>query len=192
MRQLLVFNQVSLDGYISDARGDMSWAHRDDPEWTAYVSNNASGGGELLFGRVTYQQMASYWPTPMALESMPVVAKQMNELPKVVFSRTLEQASWQNTRLFKTDIVDAVRKLKRETGPGLVLMGSGSIVSQLAQHGLVDEFQLVVNPIVLGSGKSMFTGVKHSFELELTNTRRFENGNVVLSYRLAGSARAQP
>ena len=191
MRNLLVFNQVSLDGYICDAHGDMSWAHKNDPEWTQWVSNNASGGGELLFGRVTYQQMASFWPTPAALHSMPVVAQRMNEARKVVFSRTLEQASWQNTKLIKTDIVAAVRQLKSEPGPGLVLMGSGSIVSQLAEHGLVDEYQLVINQIVLGSGKSMFEGVKRRFELALTNSRRFENGNVVLSYRLAGSARAQ-
>ena len=186
MRKLLVFNQVSLDGYIADARGDMSWAHKDDPEWREYVSNNASGDGELLFGRVTYQHMESFWPTAIAAQSMPVVAKRMNEATKVVFSRTLEQASWQNTQLIKTDLPGAVRELKSKPGPGLVLMGSGSIVSQLAQHGLVDEFQVVVNPIVLGSGKSMFDGVKKSFALELTNTRRFENGNVVLSYRLAG------
>ena len=185
MRKLLVFNQVSMDGYIADAQGDMSWAHKDDPEWREYVSNNASGNGELLFGRITYQQMESFWPTPAAAQSMPVVAKRMNEATKVVFSRTLERASWQNTQLIKTDLPGAVRKLKSEPGPGLVLMGSGSIVAQLAQHGLVDEFQVVVHPIVLGSGKSMFEGVKKSFGLQLTNTRRFENGNVVLSYALA-------
>ena len=158
MRKLLVFNQVSLDGYIADAHGDMSWAHKDDPEWREYVSNNASGDGELLFGRVTYQQMESFWPTPMAAQSMPVVAKRMNEATKVVFSRTLERASWQNTQLIKTDLPGAVRKLKSAAGPALVLMGSG---------------------------KSMFEGVKQSFELALTNTRRFENGNVVLSHTLA-------
>jgi dihydrofolate reductase len=128
--------------------------------------------------------MQSFWPSPMAAQSMPVVAKRMNEATKVVFSRTLEKASWQHTQLIKTDLPGAVRKLKSEPGPILVLMGSGSIVSQLAQHGLVDEFQMVVNPIVLGSGKSMFDGVKQSFELQLTNTRRFDNGNVVLSYGL--------
>ncbi len=185
MRKLLVFNQVSLDGYIADAHGDMQWAHKDDPEFRQYVANNASGDAVLLFGRVTYQQMASFWPTPMAAQSMPIVAKRMNEASKVVFSRTLDSAPWHNTQLIKTDLASAVRKLKSEPGPGLVLMGSGSIVSQLAQQGLVDEYQMVVNPIVLGSGKSMFEGVKNSFNLRLENTRRFENGNVVLSYSLA-------
>jgi len=185
MQKLLVFNQVSLDGYIADAHGDMSWAHKDDAEWREYVSKNASGEGVLLFGRVTYQQMASFWPTARAHETMPVVAKRMNEATKVVFSRTLEAAPWQNTRLVKTDLTGTVRELKSQAGPGLVLMGSASIVSQLAQHGLVDEFQLVVNPVVLGAGKTMFEGVKSRFDLRLEDTRRFKNGNVVLSYSLA-------
>ncbi|HEY5372222.1 MAG TPA: dihydrofolate reductase family protein [Polyangiaceae bacterium] len=185
MRKLLVFNQVSLDGYIADARGDMSWAHKDDEEWRAFVSNNASGEGELLFGRVTYQQMASFWPTAIAIQSMPIVAKRMNEATKVVFSRTLGEATWHNTQLVKTDLVGTVRQLKSQPGPGLVLMGSGSVVSQLAEQGLVDEYQLVVNPIVLGTGKSMFDGVKTGFGLRLNDTRRFKNGNVVLSYSLA-------
>ncbi|MEP7050541.1 MAG: dihydrofolate reductase family protein [Pseudomonadota bacterium] len=186
MRKLLVFNQVSLDGYIADAGGDMSWAHKDDAEWREYVASNASGEGELLFGRVTYEQMASFWPTPMAAQSMPVVAKRMNEARKVVFSRTLDQATWHNTQLIKTDLAGTVRQLKSQAGPGLVLMGSGSVVSQLAQHGLVDEYQVVVNPLVLGSGKTMFEGVKKGFGLQLKDVRRFQNGNVVLSYSLAG------
>jgi dihydrofolate reductase len=185
MRKLLVFNQVSLDGFIADARGDMSWARKDDPEWREYVANNARGDSDMLFGRVTYEHMASFWPTPLAMQTMPIVAKRMNEASKVVFSRTLGSATWQNTRLVKADLAESVRELKRQPGPTLLLMGSGSIVSQLAQHGLVDEYQLVVNPIVLGTGKSMFEGVTRAFGLQLKDTRRFTNGNVVLSYSLA-------
>src|SRR3954468_11008163 len=98
MRQLSVFNQVSLDHFIANQAGDMSWAHKHDPEWTEWVASNASGGGELLFGRVTYQQRASFWPTQAASEVMPVVAERMNRLPKVVFSRSLAAAEWHNTR----------------------------------------------------------------------------------------------
>ena len=98
MRTLGVFNQVSLDGYFTDANGDMSFARKDvgDAEWHAFVAGNASGGGTLLFGRITYELMASFWPTPLAAKLMPVVAERMNSLPKVVFSRTLRQASWSN------------------------------------------------------------------------------------------------
>ena len=182
MRQLSVFNQVSLDGFIADAEGDMSWAHKHDAEWNDWVANNASGGGELLFGRVTYQQMAGFWPTPQALEAMPVVAERMNNLRKVVFSRSLPQAEWHNTRLIKTDLAAAVKQLKAETGPNLVVMGSASIVSQLAQHDLIDSIQVVINPLILGTGKALFPTVTKHLNLKLTASRVFQNGNVALSY----------
>jgi dihydrofolate reductase len=91
--------------------------------------------------------MASYWPTPMAGQHVPVVAAQMNTLPKVVFSRTLDQASWNNTRLVKGDLVSEIRKLKDESGTGMAIMGSGSIISQLAGEHLIDEYQIVLDPV---------------------------------------------
>jgi dihydrofolate reductase len=187
MRKLIVFNNITLDGYFTDKNGDMSWAHRDDndAEWNAYAADNAQGGGLLLFGRITYELMASYWPTPAALKTNPVVAQQMNNLQKIVFSRTLDQASWRNTKLVKGDIAAEVRKLKKEPGEGMVLMGSGSIVSQLTQERLIDEYQIVVNPLVLGKGRTMFDGIHDKLNLKLTKTRSFGNGNVVLCYEPA-------
>jgi dihydrofolate reductase len=183
MRRLVAFNQVSLDGYFTDSNGDMSWAKASrDPEFQAFVEGNASGGGELLFGRITYDLMASYWPTPLALENDPVVAERMNNLPKVVFSRTLKKASWNNTRLVKGDLAAEIRKMKNEPGQGMVILGSGSIVSQLAREGLIDEFQFVVNPIVLGRGRTTFEGVDKRLPLKLTKTRAFRNGSVLLCY----------
>lgn len=164
MRKLLVFNHVSLDGYFVDANGAMSFAHKDNQneEWNAFVEGNASGGGMLLFGRVTYELMASFWPTPFAAESMPVVAKQMNNLSKVFFSRTLDKSLWNNTKLMKGDLTNEIRNMKREPGEGMVILGSGSIVSQLAQHGLIDEYQSIVNLGALGKGRTMLDGVKES------------------------------
>ena len=182
MRKVIAFEQVSLDGFFVDGKGDMSWAHKQDPEWNAFAGSNASGDGALLFGRVTYEMMASFWPTPQAMESMPAVAEGMNRMPKFVFSRTLKKASWKNTTLVKGDVAAQVRKLKSESGPGMAILGSGSIVSQLAQARLIDEFQIVVIPIVLGQGKTLFTGVTGRLPLKLINTRAFGNGNVVLSY----------
>ncbi len=186
MRKLVVFNHVSLDGYFVDGNGDMSWAKagHEDEEWNSFVADNASGGGVLVFGRITYEMMAGFWPTPFALENMPVVAERMNNLPKVVFSRTLDKASWNNTKLVKSDMAAEIRKMKQEAGEGMVILGSGSIVSQLTQDGLIDEYQVVVNPIVLGNGRTMFEGVKQKLKLKLklTKTRAFGNGNVFLSY----------
>jgi dihydrofolate reductase len=185
MRSLIVFNHVSLDGYFVDKKGDMRWAHKQDPEWNEFVAGNARGGGVLLFGRVTYEMMASYWPTPMAAQNSPAVAEHMNNLQKVVFSRTLDRASWNNTKLVKGDLATEVRKMKQESGQGLVIMGSGTIVSQLAQEGLIDEFQIVVCPIVIGSGRTLFEGVKEKLNLKLTKSRCFGNGNVYTCYEPA-------
>jgi dihydrofolate reductase len=182
MRSLSVFNNMSLDGFIADAHGDMQWAHRQDPEWLAFTSENASGEATFLFGRVTYQMMAGFWPTPAARQAMPDVAKSMNGSQKVVFSRTLKQADWENTRLLQGSLEAEVRKLKQETGPNLLIMGSGSIVAQLTQARLIDTYQVIVQPVVLGGGKSMFAGVKDRLNLKLKNSRPFSNGNVVLWY----------
>ena len=182
MRKLIVLNSVTLDGYFSDGGGDMSWAHKNDAEWNSFIKGNASGDGTLLFGRKTYELMASYWPTPMAMKNDPVVAEGMNKLPKVVFSRTLDKATWSNTKLVKDDLAAAVREMKGEPGNVMVILGSGSIVSQLAQEGLIDEFQIALNPVVLGKGKTLFEGVKSKLNLQLTNSRTFQNGNVFLCY----------
>ena len=188
MRKLVVFNSTSLDGYFTDATGDRSVAHHKegDAEWDAFVAGNASGGGVLLFGRKTYELMAGFWPTPAAAQMMPVVAERMNNLPKVVFSRTLDKATWTNTKLVKEDLVGAVRKMKAEPGEDMAILGSGSIVSQLAPHGLIDEYQIVVIPVVLGKGRTLFEGVQDKVPLKLTKTRAFRNGNVLLCYEPIG------
>lgn len=188
MRRLRVFNHVSLDGYFVDAKGDMSWAHKSDPEWSAFSAENASGsGGELLFGRITYELMASYWPTEAARAAAPVVAEGMNRMPKVVFSRTLDTVSWSNTRLVKGGLVEEVRRMKQSPGRDLLIFGSGTLVSQLAREGLIDRFQLVVNPIVLGKGRTLFEGIPERFSLKLKATRAFQNGNVLLDYEPLGA-----
>ena len=183
MGRLMVFNSVSLDGYYTGANGDLSWAYanRNDAEWNSFVEGNAKGEGMLLFGRVTYDMMVSYWPTPAAQKDMPVIAAGMNRARKIVFSRTLDTSSWNNTRVVRGDIAAEVRKLKQESGPGMVILGSGSIVAQLV--GLIDEYQFVVIPVVIGSGKTMFEGIQQKINLKLTKTRTFGNGNVLLCYQ---------
>jgi dihydrofolate reductase len=184
MRKLIVFNQVSMDGYFVDMNGDMSWAHNvnKDKEWDAFVAANASGGGQLIFGRITYELMTSYWPTPFAMQTDPIVAEGMNNLPKVVFSRTLDKASWNNTKLVKDGMAAEIRRMKNEPGNVMVIMGSGNIISQLTQERLIDEYQIVVIPVALGKGRTMFDGIKEKLSLKLTNTRTFGNGNVLLCY----------
>jgi dihydrofolate reductase len=186
MRKVVVFNHVTLDGYFVDNKGDMSWAHRKEgAEWSKFAADNTSAGagGQMLFGRITYQLMASYWPTPAAAKADPVLADAMNSARKIVFSRTLDKGSWKNTKVVKGDLTAEVRQMKREPGKDILIFGSGTIVSQLSQEGLIDEYKIIVNPLVLGKGRTMFDGVKDKMTLKLSNTRAFGNGNVLLTYQ---------
>jgi dihydrofolate reductase len=187
MRKLRVFESISVDGYFTDGAGQIRWAHggADDPDFAAWVSGNASSGGELLFGRKTYQEMEAFWPTPMAAEQMPAVAKGMNAAKKYVASRTI-QPTWNNTHLLKGDLVAAVRALKASSGPdiasAIVILGSGSVAAQLGEAGLIDEYQFVIVPVALGAGRSVFTKGR---ALRLVDQRAFRNGNVVVTYAAA-------
>jgi len=187
MQKLIVFNHVSLDGYFVDAQGSMNWAKMvdHDREWNDFVAENAKGDGALLFGRKTYELMIQYWPTPMAVKHDPVVAERMNAMQKFVVTKTLEKAAWNNTTLLKGDAAEVVRKLKSESSRGLCILGSGMLVARLAEEKLIDEFQVVVNPVVLGKGRTMFEGVKEKLALQMKKARAFKNGCVFLCYEPA-------
>jgi dihydrofolate reductase len=180
MRKLRVFESISVDGYFTDAHGDIQWAHggREDPEFAAWVGGNASGGGELLFGRKTYQMMEAFWPTPLAARQMPDVAKGMNAAKKHVASRTIEP-TWKNTHLLAGELTAAVRALKKSKGPDITVLGSGSVAAQLGEAGLVDEYQFVIIPVALGAGRTVFTKGR---PLRLVDQRAFRCGNVVVTY----------
>ena len=184
MRKLSVFNQISVDGYFKTPSGDIRWMHQpdDDEEFKQFTTDNAVAGGVLVFGRKTYETMASFWPTPAAAEQFPEVAREMNRVPKVVFSKTLDKASWNNTTIVKGDLVAEVKKMKSEPGEPMAILGSGSIVSQLTQAGLIDEYQILVIPVVLGEGTTMFDGARKMMNLTLTKTRTFRNGKAFLVY----------
>jgi dihydrofolate reductase len=178
--KLRVFESISVDGYFTDRQGAIAWAHsgREDPEFGAWVASNASGGGILLFGRITYQMMEAFWPTPAAAAQMPEVARGMNASPKLVASRTIEP-SWTNSRLIEGDLIESVRTLKAQDERGITVLGSGSVAAQLGEAGLVDEYQFVVLPIALGGGRTVFT---KGTSLRLLEQRAFRCGNVVLTY----------
>ena len=146
----------------------------------------------LLFGRVTYEMMASYWPTNQAIESDPIVAHLMNTLPKIVFSRTLQKTDWQNTRLVKTDFIKEVSALKEQPGKDLCILGSSDLAVSFLEAGLLDEIRILVNPIVLGAGKPLFKGIKDRLKLKLLKTRIFKNGNILLYYQPIGNEMVQP
>ena len=182
MRKLFVFNLVSLDGFFEGPNRDISW-HNVDAEFNEYAVELLNSVDMLLFGRVTYELMAGYWPTPDVMKNDPIVAERMNNLPKIVFSRTLlDKVDWNNTRLVKDNIEEEIKNIKKQQGKDIALLGSGSIMSRFAQHGLIDEYRIMVNPIVLGSGNPLFKGIENRLHLKLLKTRTFRNGNVLLYY----------
>jgi dihydrofolate reductase len=173
---------VSLDGYFEGPDRDINW-HLVDEEFNQFAIQQTSSVDTILFGRVTYELMASYWPTPAATTDDPMIADLMNRLPKIVFSRTLQNAEWNNTRLIKDHIAEEILALKRQPGKDLALFGSANLLSTLIQMGLIDEHRIIVNPLVLGRGTPLFQGITEKLNLKLLKTRVFTNGNVLLYYQ---------
>ncbi len=186
MRKLFAFNLVSLDGFFEGPNQKLDW-HNVDQEFNTFASEQASAADVLLFGRVTYQMMAGFWPTPEAIAADPVVAGLMNSLPKVVFSTTLGKAEWNNTRLVKDHVAEEVLKLKQQPGKDLALFGSADLLATLMQLDLVDEHRLLVNPVVLGDGHPLFNRAKDRLNLKPIRSGVFGNGNVLLCYQPARS-----
>jgi dihydrofolate reductase len=184
MRKLSVFNFITLNGFYKGPNEDISW-HQHGGEEAAFAAEGANSRSTLVFGRVTYEMMAGYWPTPMAMESMPEVAKGMNASEKIVFSNTLKSASWSNTKIVGGNIIDEMTKIKKQSGPDLTILGSGTIVSQFAEHGLIDDYQFMIDPVALGKGASVFTGLTRKLDLKLKETRSFKSGVVLLWYQRA-------
>ena len=181
MRKLSMFNLVTLDGYFTGEDGDISW-HRVDDEFQKLAQAQSNSGKTLFFGRVTYELMARFWPSAEALRDDPVVARGMNSSEKIVFSRTLESADWINTTLVKGHLLEHIQKLKMGSGAEMTVLGSGSIVAQLAEEGLIDEYQVLLVPVAIGKGRALFEGLRKPLALKLTGTRTFGNGNVLLTY----------
>ena len=181
MGKLIAYNFTTLNGLYKGPDNDISW-HRHGAEEGAFASNNLEARATLLFGRVTYEMMASWWPSPMAMESMPEVAQGMNESKKIVFSTTLDSVDWENTTLINGNLVEEVRKLKAIPGKVMTILGSGSIIGQLADAGLIDEYQFMIDPVALGDGTPSFKGLTYKLDLKLTDVRKFDSGVVLLSY----------
>jgi dihydrofolate reductase len=186
VKKLLSFMVVTLDGYYEGPNGEFDWPNVDD-EFYEFSISQLNDIDTLLFGRVTYEGMAGYWPTPAALEGDPAVAGYMNSVSKVVFSSTLESADWQNTELVKGNAGEAISELKQQSGKHLALFGSPSLTVSLLEQGLVDELRVMVQPILLGAGKSLFKSLKDRVPLTLQTAMTFSSGNVLLSYRPTGS-----
>jgi dihydrofolate reductase len=182
MKKLIAFNMVTLDGFFEGPNHDISW-HNVDEEFNDFAIEQTGSFGTIIFGRVTYQMMASYWSSPLAVKDDPIVAGQMNSTPKIVISKTLNKAEWNNTRLIKDHVAEEITKLKEQSAKDVAVFGSANLLSSLIEMGLVDEHRILVNPVVLGSGEPLFKNVKDKFSLKLVRSRVFASGNVLLCYQ---------
>ena len=180
-RRLIWFNMVTLDGLFEGPGHNIDW-HRVDEEFNEFAIDQLKTGDALVFGRITYELMASYWPTPEARADDQEVAGLMNSLPKIIASRTLTVVDWENARLVGEDITQEIAALKEQPGKNLLLFGSADLAVTLMHAGLIDEIRVIVAPIVLGAGTPLFKQVTKPFELKLVNSRVFRNGNVLLCY----------
>jgi len=185
MRKVIIFIMTSLDGYFEGLNGDLSW-HNVDAEFNKFAAEQLDAADVLLFGRKTYELMAGYWPSDQAVTDDPIIAGKMNSMPKIVFSTTLEKVKWNNTRLLKYNIAAELLKLKQQPGKDLLVLGSANLGTYLIEHKIIDEFRIMVNPVVLGVGTILFEGIKDQLKLKLLNTRTFRSGNVLHNYAPAG------
>ena len=181
MAKLLVFLFISLDGYYKDINDGFSW-HRHGGEEAEFSAKSSQQEHILLFGRATYEVMAGFWPTPMAMEQMPVVADGMNRSEKIVFSKTIDRSEWNNTRFFSGNLIEEVKKLK-QGDLDITVLGSGTILTQLADAGLIDTYQFMIDPVALGSGTAIFSGLKQKIDLELTDSSIFKSGVILATYK---------
>ena len=183
MRKVIMFNMITIDGFFEGPdKWDIGW-HQVDQEFNEFSIDQLGRAGGLIFGRVTYQGMASYWSGPAAIQDDPQVASLMNSISKYVFSKTLDSVDWNNSHLIKGDAVDELKKLKQQPGNDLFIFGSANLSSTFTRNRLIDEYRLMVNPVVLGKGEPVFDGLHETLKLKLVDSRTFRNGNVLLYYQ---------
>ncbi|KYG75380.1 dihydrofolate reductase family protein [Roseivirga echinicomitans] len=181
MRKLSSFTFLSLNGYYKDLNEDTSW-HQHGEEEAKFSESSLQSENTLLFGRTTYQMMSSFWPSPMAAEMFPKVAQGMNKAKKIVFSSTLNEVEWKNTSIMSGNITEQIAKLKLTPGNDMTILGSGSIVAQFSDADLIDTYQIMIDPVALPNGHTLFSGLKDTLNLKLINSKVFNSGVVLLTY----------
>ncbi|HEX4919742.1 MAG TPA: dihydrofolate reductase family protein [Candidatus Bathyarchaeia archaeon] len=187
MRRLIVSNLMSLDGFVAGPKGELDWFVHEGfmigTEFGQYAREMISSVDAILLGRLTYQEFVGYWPT--ATDNDPVITERINSLPKIIFSKTLERVEWNNARLVKGNAADEVRRLKEQPGRDLVIYGSAELVSALMKENLIDEFHIIIQPVVLGKGKPEFKDLNQRHNLKLVEAKPFKSGAVWLRYQPA-------
>lgn len=185
MRKIISFMHISLDGFVAGPNGEMNWIKADE-ELFSYVGERISEGDTSMYGRVTYEMMEGYWPTagkePNATNHEIEHSKWYDKVHKIVLSKTLKDEPLRNTKIISDNLKDSIDKIKQEPGKEILLFGSPSATHALIEQDLIDGYWLFVNPIILGQGIPLFTGIKDKIKLKLLNTRSFSIGVTELNY----------
>jgi dihydrofolate reductase len=182
MRKIYLFMNMSLDGYIEAPGHDISGFTTD---FEAFSSGQTIDVDTLLFGHRTFEMM-KFWSTPQAAEMAPDIAKFMNEKAKVVASHSVFDPGWEQVTVITGDVLGKIKKLKDQPGKNIMIFGSNTLCTILVQEGLIDEIQVVVNPVVFGDGTSLFKGLPIKTVLALVDTRTFKSGAILLTYHPVG------
>ncbi|MBI3520195.1 MAG: dihydrofolate reductase family protein [Bacteroidetes bacterium] len=179
MSKLTSFTFITVNGFFKGQNEDTSW-HPHGGEAAKFANDASSADNILLFGRKTFEMMASFWPSPMAAELFPIVAENMNKSQKIVCSNTLKETDWKNTTIMSGEIIEQIKQLKQSTTKNITILGSGSLLTQLSDARLIDNYTIMLDPIALGKGTSIFEGIKSNLELKLLSSRVFEKDGIVL------------
>lgn len=181
MGKLSSFTFITLNGFYKGANESIDW-HQHGEEEGEFSKEGANSGSILLFGRKTYEMMSSFWPTDMAAQSFPEVAVGMNAAEKIVLSTSLATAEWNNSRIIRKNAMDEIKQLKAQASKDITVLGSGDVLKQLAENDLVDEFQVMIDPVVIAEGATLFNGIINEKSLMLKSSRVFKSGSVLLTY----------
>jgi dihydrofolate reductase len=187
MGKLIVSMMTSLDGFIEGPNRELDWT-LEGPEFDEYCEDMLERTDTMLFGRVSYEMMVRYWPAAEVKPRSPAearLARQMNARPKVVLSRTLDRAEWNNTQVVRDGVADQIRALKERATKNIMVFGGAGVIASVRKAGLVDEYRVIVHPVVLGRGTPLFTDVSERFSLRHTRTTRFVMGLDLLYYEPA-------
>jgi len=183
MKKIIMFNMVTVDGYFAGTDGNIDW-HLVDEEFNSFAADFISQFDTALFGRVTYDLFAGFWPNATSDTSTPenrIIAQALNSMRKIVITHNKLSLDWEHTEVWQDIDADKIKELKQQDGKNIVIYGSGTIVKQLTDLGLIDEYHFIVAPVILGGGKSLFAGNGQK-QLELTEAKAFSSGNVLLKY----------
>ena len=179
MRRLFWQMSVTLDGFMEGPNRELSYtAEFADKDFDRYASDMLKSIDAILLGRRTYELFAGYWPSATGPD-----ADRLNALPKIVFSRTLEKVEWNNSSLVKENVADEVARVKGQPGKDLALFGSADLASTFMRLGLIDEYRVLVTPVVLGRGTPMFKDIKDRIPLKLSKATTWSSGIAALFYQ---------